>query len=605
MGTTRDLLSRRLDRPSYQKGFPAVSIQGRRIELLGLLMVGVLAGGARAADRGLVGYWKLESDCRDHSGAGNNGQNHGVDLATGEFTGRGAYIEIPSSPSLNFGKGDFAVTAWVSTERDLDDVVGDIVAKFDPARRKGFNLTVNGSSPGYNGPSNVRNVFFGVDDGTAGKWSDCGRPNGATHNSDALTVYKGALYVGSTDAADEEDWAHVYRYKGGEEWEDLGRLGDRKTRGVYAMVVHDGELYAATSASHGTQPPSMDFGRVYRYRGGREWEDIGEPGPTHRLHSLASYNGKLYVASFNQVLGDVGRICVYEGNKKWRVCGEFDGWPHTLTVHDGRLYAAFPKGEVYAYDGSTWENLGNPYGDLVICNQVHSQGVYQGNLHIGAWPKGKVAVRRDGQWEDTGPLGDATEVTSLTTYNGCLYAGTIPRAEVFRLDGPNQWTSLRRLFDPPGFEPVSVGERGEGVADWTRASGACVFQGKLFVCTATCYRTMMAEPRPDEMRGKVFSYQAGAAVSLDDDLEPGWKHVAAVRNGRELRLYVDGKLAAAAEAGGDELDVSCDSPLRIGFGPQSHFRGKIREVRLYNRSLNEDEIQAIGDASQPNAEPGS
>jgi hypothetical protein len=485
----------------------------------------------------------------------------------------------------------------VHTEHELDDVIGDIVTKFDESRRKGFNLTVNASNPGYNGPSNVRNLFFGLDSGTAAEWTDCGRPNEKTHISDALTVFKGDLYAGTTDGPDEADWAHVYRYKGGQQWEDLGRLGSGRTRGVYAIIVHDGDLYACTSASHGEQPPGMDFGHVYRYLGGRKWEDIGCPGDFLRIHGIASYRGKLYITVFN-IGGPGGHVYSYEGDSKWHDCGKFDGNPHALTVHDGRLYTAYPHGEVFAYDGKTWTELGNPFGSTQVCNQIHSLGVHNGELHIGSWPMGKVAVWRDEKWVDLGRLGDATELVSLSVYNGSFYAGSIPRAEVFRFDGPGQWTSMRRLFDPPAFEPIPVGQGGKGVEDWTRSSGMAVYQGKLFVSTATCYRTMMAEPRPDEIRGKVFSMATGAGVSLDDDMGPGWTHVAAVRAGGKLRLHIDGKIVAAAETDVRQLDVSSAAPLRIGFGPQSHFRGKIREVRLYNRALGDDEIRDIGEASK-------
>ena len=43
-----------------------------------------------AADTGLIGYWKLRGDCRDSSGNGNDGINHGVDLTEGKFSGRGS-----------------------------------------------------------------------------------------------------------------------------------------------------------------------------------------------------------------------------------------------------------------------------------------------------------------------------------------------------------------------------------------------------------------------------------------------------------------------------------------------------------------------------------
>ena len=44
--------------------------------------------------RDLVGYWKLQGDCRDSSGRNNHGVIHGVDLQTGRFDGRSAYVEV-------------------------------------------------------------------------------------------------------------------------------------------------------------------------------------------------------------------------------------------------------------------------------------------------------------------------------------------------------------------------------------------------------------------------------------------------------------------------------------------------------------------------------
>jgi hypothetical protein len=560
-------------------------------------MNGAWARNAAAEAPGLIGYWKLSDDCRDHSGQGHDGVNHGVNLKTSEFNGDNAYVEVPDAEAFHLGDHDFSITAEVSTEKDITDVFGDIVTKFDPATRTGINFTLCSSNPGYNSQSNVRNLFFGVDHGADGKWTPCGRPGGdRTHISDALTVFDGSLYAGTTDGANESDWAHVYRYAGDSVWEDCGRLGSGRTRGVYAMVVHDGALYAATCASHGEQKPEMDPGRVYRYRGGQSWEDLGAPGKNRRVNSLASYNGKLYAAAFNIYYSkprEPGHIYVYEGGQSWRECGEFQGWPHAMAVHNGRLYAAYPNGEVFAYDGSSWTNLGNPHGSLEECNQIHSLGVYQGKLYAGSWPKGKVAVLRDGKWVDLGRLGDATEVIALTVYNGSFYAGSIPRAEVFRFDPGNKWTSTGRLFDPPDFEPAPVGAGTKDVQDWTRASSLAVYQGKLFASTATCYREMIQPPLANEARGTVYAYTAGAGVSLDRDMGAGWKHVAAVREGNSLRLYVDGKLAAKAETPEKPLDVSNDKPLLIGAGPQAPFAGKIREVRLYNRTLKAEEIQKL------------
>ncbi|MEX2168081.1 MAG: LamG-like jellyroll fold domain-containing protein [Pirellulales bacterium] len=571
--------------------------------ILFLLLTLLPFGSAHAADEELVGYWKLQGDCQDYSGHNNHGRNQGVDLNSSKFNGRDASIEVADAESLHFADGDFSVSAELCAQADLTDAFGDLLSKFDPVHRRGFNLTLSSNSSGYNAQSNLRQLFFGVDNATSGEWTDCGRPGDQANISDALTVYNGDLYAGTTDGADEADWAHVYRYRGGQQWEDCGRLGADRTRGVYAMVVHDGELYAATSSSHGPQPPDMSYGRVYRYLGGQTWEDVGQPGENYRLNSLASYDGKLYVAGFN-IGPEPGHVYVYQGDRKWNECGEFNGWPHALAVHDGKLFAAYPQGEVYAFDGQAWQNLGNPLGSFAECNQIHSMGIYQGELYIGSWPKGKVAVLRDGKWADLGRLGDATEVIGLAVYNGCFYAGTIPRAELFRYDGPDDWSSMRRLFDPPNFEPVPVGSGAKEVQDWSRASSLAIYQGKLIVSTATCYRTKIDPPLPEDIRGKVYAFETGLCLTFDRDLGAGWKHVAAVRKGKRLELYVDGELVASSTSSHAAFDLSTGVPLRIGLGPHGHFQGQLREVRLYNRALVPHDVKqlysnsVVGTASQ-------
>jgi hypothetical protein len=384
----------------------------RAAAALMFLAAAAFADEKSAGDAGLIGYWKLRGDCRDSSGSGNDGINHGVDLATGTFGGQGQFIEVPHAPSLELG-ADFSVSAWIWTADKRTDVPGDLVTKFDQAHRQGFSLSLVGNTSGYNGPSSLRQLFFGLDNATKGRWTDCGRPNPQSHSSDAATVFNGDLYVGTIDAPDEQDWAHVYRYRGGQEWEDLGRVGTRRTRGVYAMVVHDGELYAATTSSHNRQSTDMDFGRVYRYRGGQEWEEIGQPGAVHHLSGLASFNGKLYSTAYSE--DEPGHIYEYAGDAQWRDCGTFDGMPHSLGLHDGRLHLAFPQGQVFSYEGSgtDWENLGNPFGAFQICKQIHARGVHRGELYAGCWPTGRMAVRRGGEWLDLGRLGDATEVVGI------------------------------------------------------------------------------------------------------------------------------------------------------------------------------------------------
>jgi hypothetical protein len=91
--------------------------------------------------------------------------------------------------------------------------------------------------------------------------------------------------------------------------------------------------------------------------------------------------------------------------------------------------------------------------------------------------------------------------------------------------------------------------------------------------------------------------EAGKCASHDDDLGPGWKHIAAVRDGGRLKIYVDGKLVAKSSTFDPaEYDVSTDRPLRIGFGQTDYFAGRISDVRVYDRALREAEVQKMSAA---------
>src|SRR5262249_7498777 len=144
---------------------------------------------AEGGDSGLVGHWKLHGDCRDYSGCGNHGVNHNVDLDSGTFDGKSAYIEVPNNKSLQLGTRDFAIWAWVYTDEDWDDIVGDVIDKYDPRSRKGITLTINSGGGAYQSQGTDRHIHFGIDNARATGWEDCGHPNPASNYvSNSLTV---------------------------------------------------------------------------------------------------------------------------------------------------------------------------------------------------------------------------------------------------------------------------------------------------------------------------------------------------------------------------------------------------------------------------------
>jgi hypothetical protein len=221
--------------------------------------------------------------------------------------------------------------------------------------------------------------------------------------------------------------------------------------------------------------------------------------------------------------------------------------------------------------------------------------IYQGRLYAGTWPHAKV-VKYDGgeSWQEIGRVGeDGTEVNALVVYNGKLYGGSIPRAEVCRYDDVPSWTSLKRFYSPENWDPGVPGQASrEQVKDWSRVTSLTVHDGKLFASTGSC--TSALQDAPLDVRGKVFSMEAGKVASYGEDLGAGWKHLAAVREGGRLKLYIDGKLVAeSSEFDPAQYDVSTDRPLRIGFGQTDYFDGAMSDVRLYNRALSEAAIQQL------------
>jgi hypothetical protein len=110
-----------------------------------------------------------------------------------------------------------------------------------------------------------------------------------------------------------------------------------------------------------------------------------------------------------------------------------------------------------------------------------------------------------------------------------------------------------------------------------RVWSMAVFQGKLFAGTLPS--------------GRVWSFEAGRMATSDHPLPTGWHHLAAVREGNHLRLYVDGNLAAVSTSfNPSDYDLSNDQPLRIGFSVGHRFRGAMSDLRIYERAVTEEEV---------------
>src|SRR5262245_35810445 len=554
----------------------------------------------------LIAHWLLEKDARERSGPMHAVVHGGVVFAPVEgrpaagFNGRDGVLEVADGPPLALGQSDFSISLWVHPRRPLTGVPGDLISKWDAPRRRGVNLYLSGGSSAYSSISDTRHVHFGIDDAYVDPGRDHGKPWASNSLISNLVVFQRQLYAGIADAAEPRDSARVFRLTGGQTWEDCGQIGggDPTISTVMSMIVHDGRLYAGTGRwdwviAKGNFPdnPPPRSTRVYVYEGGTTWRDLGEVGKGSRVLCLGSFNGTLF-AGIDKVGG--GHLYRLEG-ETWVDCGAPDGRNlENVMPFDGALYVA-THGNFYRYES---DGKFTPVGLAPhAIEQVHSLHVSGGRLVAGTWPQGYALRYMGGEkWDVLGRLGlppgerkPINEINALVHHNGKLFAGAIPSSELHRYEEDGRWERLAQLGRRPDWAEGNVDS-------WVRLTALAGFQGRLFAGTGSC-RGRAVDSEADETLGRVTSFGFGQMVSNEDDLPAGWAHLAAVRRGGVLELYVNGRLAARSlEQPDRELDISTSSRLRIGFGDLTYFSGALSDVRLYRGALSPQEIVALAHA---------
>src|SRR5262249_21786284 len=199
------------------------------------------------------------------------------------FNGESSHLEIADHPSLRVGVGDLTATAWIRSDAEHGDVVGQILGKFDTRTRKGFHLylltstgVTSAAQPHY------RHLHFGIDDGQLDPgWTDCGRPGSAVKVA-SLVVSDGLLYASTLETGPGQ-MGHVWRYDGGQKWLDLGNPAG--CNAIPSVAEFEGALYCGTgrynlsgSVLSGPLHNPTPGGKVFRLDPDGRWIDCGHPG---------------------------------------------------------------------------------------------------------------------------------------------------------------------------------------------------------------------------------------------------------------------------------------------------------------------------------------
>ena len=102
---------------------------------------------------------------------------------------------------------------------------------------------------------------------------------------------------------------------------------------------------------------------------------------------------------------------------------------------------------------------------------------------------------------------------------------------------------------------------------------------------------------PDQFKVRLNDVKDGNSQGVYGGYDKDkWYHLTMIVDGRNdagLKLYVDGKLITPTQSNLAVGDIACENDLYIGFEERNTkwFVGAVDEVRIYDRALNEGEIQ--------------
>ena len=188
--------------------------------------------------------------------------------------------------------------------------------------------------------------------------------------------------------------------------------------------------------------------------------------------------------------------------------------------------------------------------------------------------------------------GDSSKYQRKGTLQGDLSfkknsaAGKIEKA--LKLDGNDDYLEITKYKGVTGMRPRTV-------AAWIKTTTS---RGEIISWGSNVFGKMWTF---GFVRGRVGIAPKGGYLYINDAVhDDAWHHVAAVMTEAELpnlhddvKLYKDGVLAEIHDIGLLDLwplDTGKELDVRIG---SRRFKGLIDDVRIYDRPLSEDEINAL------------
>ena len=196
-----------------------------------------------------------------------------------------------------------------------------------------------------------------------------------------------------------------------------------------------------------------------------------------------------------------------------------------------------------------------------------------------------------GYWPGDGTADDLSGNNNHGTLENGATFGTGIVGQAFSLDGMDDYVDIP-------FGNGSLGFSGNGtVGAWVNPKSLDALQHMIFINTIEPgpWGIQLALVSIDRPRTAVVIDDVGYPQSSDNPIGiDEWHHLAGVREGTKLRLYIDGKLDSEGDIPSGPLRTG-SGVSRIGKAQNIHpfdeeYHGLIDEVSVYDRALSDFEI---------------
>ena len=367
-------------------------------------------------------------------------------------------------------------------------------------------------------------------------------------------------------------------------------------------------------------------------------------GPTN---NALSFNGSTYWQSQNITLGTEATIACWSktsanGKMTWVLASDgyaylnlFESSIYTLNTGDSNNnpFRNSSNSNISVLHDNTWHHFAVTFGNSVA--KLYIDGVYAGTALTFKSPKtSNKAIKIGGGFSNAHSYDWNGAIADFRVYDNCLGAEDIQRIYTDSTKMLQVSLPFNKDERNVGLSKIKTTNNGATVTTGANVGHCFYFNGnKQWVQFNQIFNKFYNEDfsscfwvKPtDSTRSVILSHGGGSGVqSIAIELTTGrtvrlywdatpdksfteagalplnaWTHVSLIKNGRVVKLYIDGILKETYTNSTDFQTVTSNKTPRIGddyrgdTGNTVSFQGYLENFKLYNIALSEDDVKRI------------